>query len=48
MHATDIGRIEIGDRFTYVAVSQQVLAKMLAILPGLRIKGRTFRLERVA
>ena len=48
LQAADIGRIEIGDRFTYVAVTHQVLAKMLAILPGLRIKGRTFRLERVA
>ena len=45
--ATDIGRIEISDRFTYVALPQRVLAKLLAQTPGLRIKGRTFRIERV-
>ena len=45
--ATEIGRIEISDRFTYVAMPQRVVARLLAKSPGLRIKGRTFRLERV-
>ena len=47
LKATDIGRIEIHDRFAYVALAQRVLTKLLAGLPGLRIKGRTFRIERV-
>ena len=48
LQAADIGRIEISDRFTYVALTARVLADLLAALPGLRIKGRTFRLQRVA
>ncbi len=47
LKSADIGRIEISDRFTYVAVTQKVLVGLLAKLPGLRIKGRTFRIERV-
>ncbi len=45
--ATDIGRIEISDRFTYVALTPRVLAKLLKDCEGLRIKGRNFRIERV-
>jgi ATP-independent RNA helicase DbpA len=45
--AADIGRIEIADRFSYVALTPRVLAGMLAKMQGLRIKTRTFRIERV-
>lgn len=44
---TDIGRIEIHDRFTFVAVPQKVATALLKKSGSLRIKGRTFRVERV-
>jgi ATP-independent RNA helicase DbpA len=43
--AADIGRIEIHDRFTYVALAHQVAVGLLKKSGGLRIKGRTFRIE---
>lgn len=45
--AADIGRIEISDRFTYVALPQRVVVGLLAKSSNLRIKTRNFRLERV-
>jgi ATP-independent RNA helicase DbpA len=43
----DIGKIEIHDRFSYVAVSSAVAASALAALQNGRIKGRKFRIEPV-
>ncbi len=47
LQAGGIGRIEIGERLTYVAIAQPVLGQLLARLQSLRIKGRNFRIERV-
>lgn len=45
--AADIGRIDIQDHFAYVALSPAALARILKAGPGLRVKGRSFRVERV-
>ncbi len=45
--AADIGRIEIAERFSYVALPPPVLGRLLKLVGGLRIKGRQFRLDRV-
>ena len=45
--AADIGRIEIHDRFSWVALSEPVLRKLLATNRTLRVKNRNFRVERV-
>jgi ATP-independent RNA helicase DbpA len=44
---TDIGKIEIHDRFSYVAVSRRVSKIALERLRAGRIKGRKFRVEMV-
>jgi ATP-independent RNA helicase DbpA len=43
----DVGKIEIHDRFSFVAVKRAVTDKALASLRAGRIKGRRFRTERV-
>jgi len=43
----DVGKIEIHDRFAFVAVKRSVTDKALASLRAGRIKGRRFRTERV-
>ncbi|HSU42059.1 MAG TPA: helicase-related protein, partial [Polyangiaceae bacterium] len=43
----DVGKIEIHDRFSFVAVKRAVSEKALASLRAGRIKGRRFRSERV-
>lgn len=43
----DVGKIEIHDRFSFVAVKRAVTDKALASLRAGRIKGRRFRIERV-
>lgn len=45
--AADIGKIEIHDRFTYVAVARAIAPQLLSRLREGRIKGRKFRVERV-
>ena len=45
--AADIGRIEISDRVTYVGVHAGRLRDLLARATALRIKGRSFRIEKV-
>ena len=45
--AAQVGKIEIGDRTTYVGVHQTALRKLLARAQALRIKGRNFRIEQV-
>ena len=47
LQATAIGRIEISDRFTYVALSAAALQQLLRRHPTLRIKAHNFRVERV-
>ncbi|MBI5611072.1 MAG: ATP-dependent RNA helicase DbpA [Deltaproteobacteria bacterium] len=47
LQASVIGRIEIGERLTYVAIAQPVLGQLVGRLQSLRIKGRNFRVERV-
>jgi ATP-dependent RNA helicase DbpA len=42
-----IGKIEIHDRFSFVALAREVSEKALASLRAGRIKGRRFRVERV-
>ncbi|MDP2316577.1 MAG: ATP-dependent RNA helicase DbpA [Pseudomonadota bacterium] len=44
--ATDIGKIEIHDRFAYVAVAKPVAQEALRQLSEGRIKGRKFKVER--
>ncbi len=44
---TDIGKIEIHDRFAYVAVSERVADQALSALANGKIKGRRFRVEAV-
>jgi ATP-independent RNA helicase DbpA len=43
----EVGKIEIHDRFAYVAVSKKVAARALKALTDGRIKGRKFRIEKV-
>ncbi len=47
LKSADIGRIEIADHLTYVAIAQPILGQLLSKVQSLRIKGRTFRIERV-
>ncbi len=42
LSSADVGKIEIHDRLTYVAVSRSVAASALASLQNGKIKGRTF------
>lgn len=42
---TDVGKIEIHDRFSYVAVSKAVSKKALQSLGAGRIKGKRFKAE---
>jgi ATP-independent RNA helicase DbpA len=43
--AADVGKIEIHDRFTYVAVSREIATKALKCLQDGKIKGRKFRVD---
>ena len=43
----DVGKIEIHDRFAYVAVSKAVSERALASLRAGQIKGKRFRVELV-
>lgn len=45
--AADVGKIEIHDHFSYVAVSSQIATMALECLRNGRIKGRKFRIEAV-
>jgi ATP-independent RNA helicase DbpA len=45
--ATDVGKIEIHDHFSYVAVSSRVAERALSRLRDGRIKGRKFRVDPV-
>jgi ATP-independent RNA helicase DbpA len=47
LSATDIGKIEIHDRFAYVAVAKPIARQAFDWLAEGRIKGRHFRVERV-
>lgn len=47
LSASDIGKIEIHDRFAYVAVSASIASVALKRLQDGRIKGRKFRVEAV-
>ena len=47
LQAADIGKIEIHDHFSYVAVSRDVSEAALNSLSEGRIKGRKFRVRRV-
>jgi ATP-independent RNA helicase DbpA len=47
LSASAVGKIEIHDRFSYVAVSADVAATALECLRNGRIKGRKFRVEAV-
>lgn len=47
IQGSDIGKIEIHDRFTYVAVSKNVADLLIDRLRNGRIKGRKFRVEKV-
>jgi ATP-dependent RNA helicase DbpA len=47
LNGADIGKIEIHDRFSFVAVAKSVSQKALASLSEGRIKGRRFRVTRV-
>jgi ATP-independent RNA helicase DbpA len=47
LKASDIGKIEIHDRFSYVAVSRRVSQHAFEKLREGKIKGRRFRIERV-
>lgn len=47
MNGKDIGKIEIHDHFSYVAVAAPIAAKALEALQNGRIKGRKFRVEPV-
>ncbi len=46
-NAKDIGKIEIHDHFSYVAVSTSIAQEALECLRNGRIKGRKFRVETV-
>ena len=43
LEGSDIGKIEIQDRLTYVAVSRRVSREAVACLNRGRIKGKRFR-----
>ncbi|MBS1960689.1 MAG: ATP-dependent RNA helicase DbpA [Bdellovibrionales bacterium] len=45
LNASDIGKIEIHDRFSYVAVSRTIAAKAMQSLLAGRVKGRRVRVE---
>ncbi len=47
LNTLDIGKIEIHDRFSYVAVSKSIVLLALQRLRDGRIKGRKFQIERV-
>jgi ATP-independent RNA helicase DbpA len=47
MKGSDIGKIEIHDHFSYVAVSKDISHSALQKLTNGKIKGRRFRVERV-
>jgi ATP-independent RNA helicase DbpA len=47
LKASDIGKIEIHDRFSYVAISRRVSQHAFEKLKEGKIKGRRFRVERV-
>lgn len=47
MEGSDIGKIEIHDRFSYVAIAREVAATALERLRDGKIKGRKFRVEKV-
>lgn len=47
LSASEVGKIEIHDRFAYVAIASTVAARALESLRNGRIKGRKFRVERV-
>jgi ATP-independent RNA helicase DbpA len=47
LSATQVGKIEIHDRFSYVAVSRSIFHEALERLKNGRIKGRKFRVETV-
>jgi ATP-independent RNA helicase DbpA len=47
LKASDVGKIEIHDRFSYVALSKQVASMALQRLRDGRIKGRKFNIEPV-
>jgi ATP-independent RNA helicase DbpA len=44
--AADVGKIEIHDRFAYVAVSRSIAREALEMLAEVRMKNRRFRIER--
>jgi ATP-independent RNA helicase DbpA len=48
LRGADVGKIEIHDQFSFVAVAKAVSQKALESLGGGRIKGRRFRVTRVA
>ena len=45
--SSEIGKIEIHDRFSYVAVSTEIFERALQCLKDGRIKGRKFKIESV-
>ena len=47
LDAADIGKIEIHDKFSYVAVSKKIASTVLNRLRDGRIKGRKFKIEKV-
>jgi ATP-independent RNA helicase DbpA len=47
LKGSDIGKIEIHDRFSYVAVSKNIADSVLQKLRNGKIKGRKFRIEKV-
>ncbi|MBN1208926.1 MAG: ATP-dependent RNA helicase DbpA [Myxococcaceae bacterium] len=47
LNASDVGKIEIGDRWSYVAVSKRVVRVALQALREGRIKGRKHRIDHV-
>ncbi len=47
LNGAEIGKIEIHDRFSYVAVSTAIAQRALSALQNGRIKGRKFRVEPV-
>ena len=46
--SSEVGKIEIHDRLTYVAIEQSVAEKALEALSSGRIKGRTFKVSPVS
>jgi ATP-independent RNA helicase DbpA len=47
LQSSDVGKIEIGDRWSYVAVARRVARAAFQALSDGRIKGRRLRIERV-